>query len=173
MILGRLRAMLNRLWSGSIIHPSLAYGKNFKVGNFCVIEKGVVIGDNVEIGNYVFLKEGTVIGSNVFIDSYVRSSGHNRISDGVTLRYGSTIAKNVVVGEKAFIAPNVMTIYSTHDGQTSSGTSIGKGAFVGTAAVLGPGVTIGEEVVIGAMAYVNKDCMDRGVYAGIPARKIG
>lgn len=157
----------------NIIHQKFIHGINFKIGNFCVIEEGVVIGNNVEIGNYVLLKKNTTIASNVFIDSYVRSSGNNYICDGVTVRYGATIAKEVVIEKNAFLSPNVMTIYSTHKGETKSKPIIiGENAFIGTAAVIGPGVEIGKGVVIGAMAYVTKNCLEKGIYFGVPAKKI-
>ena len=153
------------------IHPSFKHGKNFKIGNFCTIEEGVEVGDNVHIEHYVLLKKGTKVGSNVLIDSYVRSSGNNCIGDNATLRYGATIAKEVTIEEGVFISPNVMTIYSTHSSDAVPGTVIGKHAYIGTAAVLGPGVKIGPEVVIGAMSYANRDCLEPGVYVGVPARK--
>ena len=85
----------------NIIHPSIKYGKNFKIGNFCIIEEDVVIGDNVTIENYVLLKKGTVILDDVFIDSFVRSSGRNLIGNNVILRYGCTIAKEVSIYDNA------------------------------------------------------------------------
>ena len=155
----------------NVIHPSFKHGKNFTIGNFCTIEEGVEVGDNVSIGHYVLLKKGTKVGQDVFIDSYVRSSGNNYIGDNVTLRYGATIAKEVTIRNGAFISPNVMTIYSTHSREAISGTEIGEEAYIGTAAVLGPGVKIGSKVVVGAMSYANCDCLDSGVYVGVPAKK--
>lgn len=156
----------------NVIHTSFKHGKNFKIGDFCKIEEGVVVGDNVELQNYVLLKKGTVIGDNCYVDSYFRSSGDNKIGNNVTLRFGATIAREVTIGDDVFIAPNVMTIYSTHEGDRISGTTIGDGAFIGTAAVVGPGIHVGPNVVIGSQAYVGKDCMEKGIYVGIPARKI-
>lgn len=155
----------------NIIHSSFKHGENFKIGNFCIIEEGVEVGDNVTIENYVMLKKKTKVGNNVFIDSYVRSSGNNNIGDNVTLRYGTTVAKEVTIEDDAFISPNVMTIYSTHERQSIAGTLIGKGAYIGTAAVIGPGVKIGPDVVIGAMSYANRDCEEEGVYVGVPAKR--
>lgn len=156
----------------NIIHHSFRHGLNFKIGHFCIIEEGVEVGDDVIIENYVLLKKDTWIGNNVFIDSYVRSSGSNIISHGVILRYGSTIAKNVVVGENAFVSPNVMTIYTTHEGKSKNKTFIGSRSFIGTAAIIGPGIVINKDVVIGANSYVTKDCIDGKIYFGNPAKKI-
>jgi len=153
------------------IHPSFKHGKNFKIGDFCIIEENVTVGDNVQIENYVLLKSGTSIGNNVFVDSYVRSSGQNVIGDNVTLRYGTTVAKRVTIEKDAFLSPNVMTIYSTQSKGSIPGTHICKDAYIGTAAVIGPGIKIGPGVIIGAMAYVSKDCLEPGIYFGIPAKK--
>jgi acetyltransferase-like isoleucine patch superfamily enzyme len=119
----------------------------------------------------VLLKKDTKIGKNVFIDSYVRSSGENEIGNDVTIRYGATIAKEVIIKDRVFISPNVMTIFSTHEGKFIKETLIDSMAFIGTAAVIGPGVKIGKKVVIGSMAYVSKDCLEPGTYIGVPAKK--
>lgn len=146
-------------------------GKNFKCGSFVKIAPDVIVGDNVTIEHFVLLKSGTRIGHNVFIDSYVRSSGNNSIGNNVVLRFGSTIAREVTVEDDVFISPNVMTIYSKHTGEKIGGTLIGKGSHVGTNAVIGPGIKIAPNTVIGAMAYVDNNCEEQGVYLGIPAIK--
>ena len=156
----------------NIIHPSFKHGKNFKIGDFCVIHEDVEVGDNVTIENYVLLKKGTKIGSYVCFDCDVRSSGSNKIGDNVTLRFGSTIAREVTVGNNVFISPNVMTIFSTHEGDKIPNTVIGDKAFIGTAVVLGPGVKIQKDVVVGSMAYVSSDLLEKGIYVGIPAKMV-
>lgn len=154
------------------ISHDFKHGKNLKIGSFNVIEEDVIIGDNVDIQNFVLLKKGTRIGNNCYVDSYFRSSGDNKIGNFVTLRFGSTIAKKVFVGDNVFIAPNVMTVFSLPDGTKSSGTIIGAGVFIGTAAVLAPNITIEEGCVIGANTFVNKSILERGIYVGNPAKKI-
>lgn len=154
------------------IGRNVTIGEGSKIGHHCIIDDNVTIGKNVKIDNFVLLKRETIIGNNTFIDSYVRSSGTCKIGNNVTVRYGATIAKMVTVEDEAFISPNVMTIYSTHEGRGVPGTLIGKKAHIGTAAVLGPGIMIAPEVVIGAMAFVSKDCTEKGIYVGVPAVKI-
>ncbi len=166
-------AMPKRHWSElNEVHEGFRHGKNFKIGKYCCIEEDVEVGDNVELGYFVLLRSGTRIGNDVFVDSYVRSSGDNRIGNDVTLRFGATIAKMVHVADGAFLSPNVMTIYSKHTGETSSGTRIGKGCHVGTNAVIGPNVSIVDGAVIGALAYVHRDIEEPGVYVGVPAKKM-
>lgn len=155
----------------NVIHPSAKFGKNTKVGHFCIIEENVIIGDNVDIQNYVLLKEGTIIGNNCYIDSYVRSSGQNKIGNSVTIRFGATIARNVEIEDNVFISPNVMTIFSEYDGQKSKKTLIKENAFIGTSAVIGQNVIIEKGVVIGAMSYVTGNCLsENGIYIGNPIK---
>ena len=156
----------------NVIHKSFKHGANCKIGNFCVIEEDCVVGDNVDIQNYVLLKKGTRIGNDCYVDSYFRSSGDNEIGNNVTLRFGSTIARKVFVRDNVFISPNVMTVYSLPDGTKSAATVIGEGVFIGTAVVLAPNITIRAGAIIGANAFVNKPILEKGIYAGNPAKKI-
>lgn len=50
--------------------------------------------------------------------------------------------------------------------------SIGDNVFIGMNAIITRGVTIGNNVIIGAGSIVTKDCLDNGVYAGNPARRV-
>jgi acetyltransferase-like isoleucine patch superfamily enzyme len=148
----------------SLIHPTV------EVGAFCCIDEDVEIGKGVVIRNYVELREGTKIGDRTFVDSRVTSSGDNQIGRDVTLRFGVVVAKKVVIGDGSFLSPGVMTTFSTHEGEEALRTVIGKDVFIGTGAVLGPGVSIADGCVIGALAYVSRDLMTKGVYVGVPAR---
>jgi len=156
----------------NVFHESFINGDDCQIGDFCIIEEDCIIGNNVKIENYVLLKKGTVIGDNCYIDSYSRSSGDNEIGNNVTVRFGATIARKVFVRNDVFISPNVMTVYSLPDGSKSSATVIGARAFIGTAAVLAPNIVIKAGAVVGANSFVNKSILEKGIYAGNPAKKI-
>ncbi len=49
---------------------------------------------------------------------------------------------------------------------------IGDNVFIGVNSVITRGVTIGDNVIIGAGSVVTRDCLEPGVYAGVPAKKI-
>ena len=55
---------------------------------------------------------------------------------------------------------------------SSGKVTIGNNVFIGMNAIIMPNVTIGNNVVIGSGSVVTKDCMDNGVYAGNPAKRI-
>jgi len=155
---------------GCLVAEDFQFGANLKLGNYVIIEPGCVVGDDVTMGHFVLLKKDTKIGSRVFVDSYVKSSGENQIGSDVTLRFNCTIARGVTVEDGVFISPNVMTIYSTHQGEKRAGTVIGANSHIGTNVVLGPAVQIAPGTVVGALAYVNKDIPEPGIYVGVPAR---
>ena len=49
---------------------------------------------------------------------------------------------------------------------------VGNNCWIGARAMVLPGVTIGDGVVVAAGAVVARDCEPRGLYAGVPARRI-
>jgi len=49
---------------------------------------------------------------------------------------------------------------------------VGNGCWIGARAVILPGVTIGDGVIVAAGAVVARDCEPRGLYGGVPARRI-
>ena len=154
------------------IADDFVHGKKFSIGKYNIIQGECEVGDYVDIQHYVLLKQGTKIGNNVYVDSYFRSSGLNNIGNNVVLRFGATIAREVTVEDGVFISPNVMTIYSTHKSEIRGGTVIGKNSYIGTNVVIDASVKIVPECVIGSMSLVVKDCLESGVYMGIPARKV-
>jgi acetyltransferase-like isoleucine patch superfamily enzyme len=157
---------------GSVVAADFKHGKNFVMGNYCIIQEGCEVGDNVKLEHFVLLKKGTKIGDNVYVDSYVKSSGDNQIGSGVILRFNATIAREVTIENEVFISPNVMTIYSDHKGKAHPGTVVGKGSHIGTNAVIGHGIKIAPGTVVGALSMVTKDIEQPGIYAGVPAVKI-
>jgi len=156
----------------NIINDGVTLGDNVKIGNFCVIHDDVSIGAGTELKDYVELRSGTHIGSECYIDSRVSSSGNCKIGNKVTLRYDSIIARGVEIGDNSYICPRVMTNNLNTEKEQIGGAKFGKDCFVGTNAVIQHGLVIGNNVTIGSMSFVNKDCVDDGVYVGLPARKI-
>jgi UDP-N-acetylglucosamine acyltransferase len=153
------------------IHESFKHGKNFKIGNFCIIHENVVVGDDVTIMNYVELRPGTVIGNNCYLDSMVCLTGDATLGNNVVMRHKSGLGRNVIVEDDVFISPSVTVLAQDEKQVLQEETIIGKGAFLGCNVVVQAGVKIGPGVVIGISSLVNKDCPE-GVYVGIPAKKI-
>jgi UDP-N-acetylglucosamine acyltransferase len=135
--------------------------------------KNVKVGNNVEICNYVLLKPKTNIGNNCYIDSYVASSGDCIIGNNITLRYGSIIARNVIIEDNCFFAVGVKTIYLNHSANKfKNKLIIKKGCYIGNDSIIMGGITIAENCIIGAHSFINKNTEPDGVYVGTPARRI-
>lgn len=174
----------------NLVDKSFKHGKNFKMGNFCIIGKNIVVGDNVTIGDYCKIMDGckignntllkdhirfaphTIVGKDCVIDSFVKSSGMNHIGNNVTLRYDAIIAREVTIEDDVFVSPQVMTIYKTAQREKLGGIIMGKGSFIGTNVTISHGVKIGPECIIGSKALVTKDCLEKGIYVGVPAKLI-
>lgn len=107
----------------------------------------------------------------------------------VTIGCGSAInarcwfegAGRIELGRNVGLGPEVMIVTSTHRigpggevhrHQEYYDVRIGDGVWVGARATILPGVTIGEGAVIAAGAVVAKDCEPRGLYGGVPARRL-
>ena len=130
-----------------LMQPSNLYectlGENCFVGPFTEIQKGVVIGNNCRIQSHSFICEMVTIGDDCFI-------GHGVMFINDTFSDGAPAAGNKSKWKKTVISNRVS---------------------IGSNATILP-VTICEGVVIGAGAVVTKDIIEKGVYAGNPAKKI-
>ena len=146
-------------------------GWDMELGQYCIIDPTVKIGIGTRIGHFVILKKHTCIGNNCTIEDRVISSGKNWIGDETTLKYGCVIARATQIGKYCFLAPNVVTLYLTADGECKP-VRIGDNVFIGAGTIIAPGVTICSDAVIGALSFVNKDITEPGIYAGSPVKRI-
>lgn len=127
-----------------------------KLGNRCIVGKGVFIDFDVEIGddckiqNYACVYHGVVLGRGVFIGPHAvfANDMRPRATDPT-------------------FAPLV-------DGQWEVGsTAIGDGASIGANATILPNVKIGRWAMIAAGSTVTRDVPDYALVVGSPARVVG
>ncbi len=87
----------------------------------------------------------------------------------------------ISIGAETAIGMQAMFVTSAHPidehGRLSTEAQpkpvvVGDGCWIGARAMVLPGVTIGDGVVVAAGAVVARDCAPRGLYAGVPARRI-
>ena len=111
-----------------------------------------------------------------FIDSTAE------ISAGVQVLPCATIGKFVTVGEQVIVNTSASIDHDSHIGRgvhimgsaaVAGRVTVCDFATVGTNATVLPRITIGSGSIIGAGAVVTKSTQDMGIYAGVPARKIG
>ncbi len=174
----------------NVIAENFKQGDNCKIGHFCVISEDVVIGNNVTIGHHTILHpgihigdnsvvgsfcelgKGIVIGKQVTIQGRIRVGNECKIEDGATIKYGTILTSNVLLKRNSFLGPNVITLGSTHKRVEVLGTEIGENTYIGAGSKIAGGILIGNDIVIGAMSFVNRNIAEKGLYVGIPIKKV-
>jgi len=66
--------------------------------------------------------------------------------------------------------PTVPTEYTN---VTKLSVTIGRHVIIGSGSVSLPGVTLHAGAAVGALSLVRSDCDGFGIYAGVPAKRIG
>lgn len=140
--------------------------------------RGVTFGENVTVVNPVNLYDCT-IGDNCFIGPFVEVQNDVTIGKRTKVQSHAFICALVTIGDDCFISHGVMFINDIFaSGHPARGkkelwksTLIGNNVSIGTNTTVLP-VRIVDDVVIGAGSVVTKDIIERGIYAGNPARKI-
>ena len=85
----------------------------------------------------------------------------------------------LVIGENCNLSTGVKIWTAQHDMNSpdfayeEALVTIGDRCWVSGGVTILPGITVGEGCVIASGAVVTKDCEPYGIYAGIPAKKIG
>ena len=164
-----------KMGENSFVHFSIKYGKNFKIGRFCIIEKDCIVGDNVELMDYVKLMPGTKIGNDCKLDDYVNTSGYCEIGNNVRIKRCSMIGQATCIDDDVRIMSHITTVRMRRPTteMKEEWINIHKGAVIGSHSCLMAGVTIGRKAIVGMGSVVVKDCEPEGIYVGNPARRIG
>lgn len=120
------------------------------------------LGDGVFVGPFVEIQRGAKIGARTRVQSH------------------AFICELVTIGEDCFVSHGAMFVNDTFarggpargDKSLWRSTVIGNRVSIGTNATIMP-VEICDDVVIGAGAVVTRSITKSGLYAGVPARRIG
>lgn len=168
------------------IHRHVSFGKNINVN---------ITGD-FEIGSYSRLGDNTIIkGRNIYFGQHLyNSSGLNiggggfqhpdadfSIGDRCTIHNNFiNVCEPVRIGDDVGLSPDTSILthgywLSVLEGfpRSSTGVTIGNGVIVGYRSLIMMGVEIANYCVVGAGSTVTKNLdIEKGIYAGIPARFI-
>jgi len=147
----RLQSAIRDVKAGervTIVEPSNVYectlANDVFVGPFVEIQRGVSIGARTRVQSHAFICELVSIGADCFI-----SHGAMFINDTF---------------ERGGPARGDRTLWRS--------TRVGDRVSIGTNATIMP-IDICDDVVIGAGAVVTRPITEPGLYAGVPARRIG
>ena len=118
----------------------------------------------------------TIISPLAYVSKYSELGMGTVVMHGVTINAGTNIGNNVILNTGCDIEHNSVIgdhcHISTHaviNGDCIIGTEV----FIGSNATIINGVSVAGCVVIGAGAVINRNIEGSGIYAGIPAKKIG
>lgn len=136
----------------------IAIGHHVRIDDFCVLSAGA---DGFELGNYIH------------IAAYASMIGAGKITmgdfSGLSGRV-SVYSSNDDYSGSAMTNPMVPRKFTN---VTHAAVHLGRHALVGSGSIILPGVTIENGAVVGALSLVNRDCGSFGIYAGVPAKRIG
>lgn len=135
----------------------------------------------VELGDDVIIDDFTYISTRLVVDSCVHIASGCKLIGGrealVTFGAFSTIAPGVVLAAGSddyhggLATPMIPQEYK---GAMQLGQiRIARHSIVGANSVVMPDVVFGEGAVLGALSLAKKNLEPWGIYAGIPARRIG
>jgi len=181
------------------LYPMLlgACGRNVVFGQNVVLRhpRKIRIGEDVVVDDNCLLdakgsdNRGITIGSGVFIGRNTILSCKNgdiELENGANVGFNCEIfsASRVVVGRDSLVAAYCYLIGGDHDfsdpsqpvqmqRRTSSGITLGAGAWLGAGAKILDGVAIGERAIVGAGAVVRTAVPAGAIAVGVPAKVVG
>ena len=153
------------------------------------------LGQNVIIGKTVRIRYPHLvnIGDNCIIDDFTYISTSLHLEANVHISASCSIiggaASYVNIGEFSTFAPNVTVAAGSDDYKSGIATplvpkqfkadleigiiNIGKHCILGSGSVVLPNVTFGNFSALGALSLAKENLDEGGLYAGIPAKRIG
>src|SRR4051794_21595687 len=159
-------------------HPHKVHvGSNVVIDDNCLVDAKGESNGGIRIGDGVFVGRNTILSC---------KNGDIELGDGANIGFNCELfsASRVTVGRNVLMAAYSYVIGGDHDisdparsvleqTRTSTGVTIGDGAWVGAGAKILDGVAIGPGAVIGAGAVVRDDVPASAIAVGMPARVVG
>ncbi len=121
------------------------------------VDWAILIHPTAVIGMDVKIEDGSVVMANAVINSSARIGKHCIVNTGAVVEHDNVLADYVHVSPNATLAGTVIVGERTH---------------IGVGACVKNNIEITEEVTVGAGAVVVKNIREKGVYAGVPARRM-
>lgn len=156
------------------IHPTAEVSPQATVGAGTRIWRQVQVREHARIGENCIIGKGVYIDTHVQIGSCVKIQNHASIFEGVTLEDG------VFIGPHACFTNDLIPRAITPDGKLKTAddwqitpTIVKYGASIGASSVILCGVTIGTFALIGAGSMVTHDVPPHALVFGNPARLHG
>jgi len=161
-------------------HVSLRHPHKIRIGSDVVIDDNCLLDAKGSSNRGIAIGDGVFIGRNSILSC---KNGDIELAAGANVGFNCELfsASRVRIGENVLMAAYSYVIGGDHDRsdsakavleqpRTSSGVTIGAGAWIGAGAKILDGVSIGDRAVVGAGAVVREDVPAGAVAVGVPAR---
>lgn len=131
---------------------------HIRVDDFCVLSAGI---GGIAVGNHV----------HIAIFSSLMGAGNISLADFCNISSRVSIySSNDDYSGVAMTNPTLPTaLTNVHHADVKVGFHV----IIGAGSIILPGVVLEEGVAIGALSLVKKDCQSFGIYAGVPAKRVG
>jgi acetyltransferase-like isoleucine patch superfamily enzyme len=150
------------------VSTAASVGTGTRIWNEVQVREGARIGDDCVLAKGVYIDIGVVVGNRVKLE--------NRVS----IFQGAILADGVFIGPHTCLLNDKLPRAITPEGALkrradwqAQGVNVGTGASIGGGCTVLPGVRIGRFAMVGAGAIVTKDVPDFGLVVGNPARIVG
>ena len=159
---------------GSNIHPTAEVSPDASIG------EGTQIWHHAQVREGARIGDECIVGKGVYVDRDVTIGSRCKLQNRASVYHGVTLEDGVFVGPHALFANDRFPRAINPDGALKSDddweickTHVGYGASIGAGAVILPGVRIGRWALVAAGAVVTADVRERAVVKGNPARFAG
>ena len=132
----------------------------------------------VNIYNHIIKSGGSMA---TIISPFAHVSKHAQIGEGTIVMHNACInaearvGNNVIVNTFANIEHDCFVDDFCHistGAMLNGGSQVGKRSFLGSGSVVGQYISICSDVVVGAGGAVCGDITEKGIYAGVPVKRI-
>lgn len=118
-----------------------------------------IIAPTAHVSKYASIGEGTVVMHQAIVNADAK------VGKGCIINTFANIEHDAVVGDCCHISTGAMI---------NGGASIAAGTFIGSQSVVNQGIKIKwGGAIIASLSVVNKDILEKGIFAGNPIKKIG